>query len=261
MTHLPRKNYALQFLTAASPDTVFMTLCRIPESIAGSSLCRYESNAYRVTLPGACVRFRIYYERGRTRLFAQFKSFASSLWQRLKKLLQFFLPLRPAHPGAPTPKTKDIPTKSRAQSVADIVYECQSNESMQGRLVFTNKALALAEACSFRHIHQLGPVMQKLTMAVGLIRGGLHVGMSAKDFWEREIGLPVTLQLSATQEQKFGAHYDALHDDKVIRGRWHITLGHGHSPADCMSIHFALCDDCQALIITRFGAHGPTSRS
>lgn len=227
----------------------------------GSSICRFEPNAYRITLPGACVRFRLCYENGRTYLFAQFKSCASSLWQRLKQILGAFLPLRRLRSGAAAPKHNPTPTKRRAQSVAEVVAACQVDQNIQGRLVFTDKAFDLAEACTFRHAQSLEVALRKLAMAVDLMRSRVHLNKPIKDFWEHDVRLPVTLKLSDTQDQKFGRDYDALHDGKVIRGRWHVTLGNGHSPAECMSVHFALCGDCQALIITRCGVHGRTARS
>jgi hypothetical protein len=262
MCHFARKNHRLSFDVFASADSLFWALCHVPESIEGASLCRFGQNAYRVTLPGACVRFRIFDQGGRTQLVAQFKSCASSLWQRLKELLRAFLPLRQQPNEAPPPREPDSkPPKQAARSVPQFVDECMENPHMQGRIIFTSKAQDLALVCRFRHVDQLEHVMVKLTQAAGLIRGGLHRGMSSKDFWEKEVGLPVTLQLSDTQEQKYGSHYDAMHDGKLLRGRMHITLGFGHSPADCMSIHFAVCEDCGAIIITRFGEHGPTARS
>jgi len=261
MCYLSRKNYRLSFEVLATADSFFWALCHVPESIAGASLCRFDRNAYRVILPGACVRFRIFDRGGRTQLVAQFKSCAASLWQRLKDLLRSFLSLRPQPNGVLTPQEPEKKARKHLpQSVAQFVDACMENPHMQGRLVFTDKALDLALVCPFRHVHQLEPVMVKLTRAAGLIRGGAHRGMSAKDFWEKEIGLPVTLQLSDTQEQKYGSHYDAVHDGKKIRGRMHVTLGHGHSLAECMSIHFVVCEDCGAIIITRFGEHGPTAR-
>jgi hypothetical protein len=47
----------------------------------------------------------------------------------------------------------------------------------------------------------------------------------------------------------------------VVRGRHHVTLGSGINPATCMSIHWTICEDCQAIIITRCGAHGRTAHS
>jgi hypothetical protein len=262
MCHFARKNHRLSFDVFASAESFFWALCHVPESIDGASLCRFERNAYRVMLPGACVRFRIFDRGDRTQLVAQFKSCATTLWQRLKELLRSFLPLRQRSPDVPPPRDPDAkPRKQSAQSVMQFVDECLENPQMQGQIVFTAKAHDLAQVCPFRHVHLLGPVMAKLTRAAYFIRSGLHHGMSAKDFWELQIGLPVTLRLSDTQEQKYGAHYDAEHDGKVLRGRMHITLGCGHSPADCMSIHFAVCEDCGAIIITRFGEHGPTARS
>ena len=260
--NLIRKNHQLSFDVFASADSFFWALCHVPESIDGASLCRFDRNAYRVMLPGACVRFRVFDRGERTQLVAQFKSCASSLWSRLKELLRSFLPLRQQPPGTPPPQEPEKKVRKHLpQSVAQFVDECVTNADMAGRVVFTAKALDLALNCDFRHVHQLEPIMVKLTRAAGLLRGGLRQGMSAKDFWEREVGLPVTLQLSDTQEQKYGAHYDAVHDGKKIRGRMHITLGAGKSSADCMSIHFAVCEDCGAIVITRFGEHGPTARS
>ncbi len=262
MCHFARKNHRLSFDVFASTDSLFWALCHVPESIDGASLCRYGQDAYRVMLPGACVRFRIFEHGGRTQLIAQFKSCATSLWQRLKELLRTFLPLRQRSSGAPEPREPELkPGKRPAQSVAQFVDECMENPQMQGRVVFTAKAQDLALTCPFRHVRQLEQVMVKLTLAAGLIRGGLHRGMSSKDFWEKEIGLPVTLQLSDTQEQKYGSHYDAMHDGKLLRGRMHVTLGSGHSPADCMSVHFAVCEDCGAIIVTRCGEHGPTAHA
>ena len=262
MENLIRKNHQLSFDVFASADSFFWALCHVPESIDGASLCRFDRNAYRVMLPGACVRFRVFDRGERTQLVAQFKSCASSLWQRLQQLLRSFLPLRQQPPGTPPPlEPEKKPRKHLPQSVAQFVDACITNPEMAGRIVFTSKALDLALRCDYRHVHQLEPIMVKLTRAAGLLRGGLHRGMSPRDFWEREVGLPVTLQLSETQEKKYGAHYDALHDGKVLRGRMHLTLGAGKSSADCMSIHFAVCEDCGAIIITRFGEHGPTARS
>ena len=262
MCHFARKNHRLSFDVFASADSLFWALCHVPESIDGASLCRYGQNAYRVMLPGACVRFRIFDRGGRTQLIAQFKTCASSLWQRLKELLRAFLPLRQQPASTPPPREPDTnPRKQAAQNVAQFVDECMTNPDIVGRVVFASKAQDMALVCPFRHVHQLEPIIVKLTIAAGLIRGGLHRGMSSKDFWELEVGLPVTLQLSDTQEKKFGSHYDAVHDGKLLRGRMHITLGAGHSPADCMSIHFAVCEDCGAIVITRFGEHGPTASS
>ena len=262
MCHIARKNHRLSFDVFASAESLFWALCHVPESIDGASLCRFGQNAYRVMLPGACVRFRIFDQGGRTQLVAQFKSCALSLWQRLKDLLRAFLPLRQQPTGTPQPREPETRTrKHTVQNVAQFVDVCMTNPDLAGRVVFTSKAQDLALVCPFRHVHHLDSIMPKLARAAGLIRGGLHRGMSSKDFWELEIGLPVTLQLSDTQEQKFGSHYDAVHDGKTIRGRMHITLGAGRSPADCMSIHFAVCEDCGAIIITRFGEHGPTARS
>ena len=262
MQNTPRKNYRLSFDVFASTYSLFWALCHVPESIAGASLCRFKTNSYRVMLPGACVRFRIFDQGGRTQFVAQFKSCAASLWQRLKELLRSFMPLRQQPTSSPPPQEPEKKARKHLpQSVAQFVDECVDNPHMAGRIVFTAKAHDLAIRCDFPHVHLLEPVMVKLTIAAGLIRGDLHHGMSAKDFWEKEVGLPVTLWLSDAQEQRYGAHYDAIHDGKSIRGRMHITLGAGKSSADCMSIHFAVCEDCGAIIITRFGEHGPTAKS
>ncbi len=145
--------------------------------------------------------------------------------------------------------------------MAAFLEECLADASTQGRLVFPEKVRKQAYASPFKHVDKLYDLRQRLLVAVGLLRAGLHQGKPTHDFWEREIGLSVTMHLSETQERKYGSDYDAMHDGRLLRGRLHVTFGVGHSPAECFSAHFIVCEDCQAIVFTRFGAHGRTARN
>lgn len=235
-------------------------MCRVPESIDQASICRCREKAYRIHRPGQCIRLEFFRSPDYTRICVKFKQCSSSLWKRLKQLLESFLPgLRRQKDGPPLPKAS--PPRRKLASVAQLVFKCQTDSLIQGHLVFSDKAIALADCCPFRHVEQTAEVLHKLSIAAGLMRGGLHRGKTLHQFWHECIGLPVTFFLSDTQEHKYGEDYDAIHDGMVVRGRHHVTLGSGNNPATCMSIHWAICEDCQAIIITRCGAHGRTAHS
>lgn len=196
------------------------------------------------------------------RLIVKFKSGAATLWKSLKQLLVSFLPgLRRQKDGPPLPPCKTPPVRRKFASVAQLVSKCQTDPLTEGHLVFSDKAIALADRCPFQHVEQTAEVLHKLSIAAGLMRGGLHRGKTPHSFWHECIGLPVTFFLSDTQEHKYGEDYDAIHDGMVVRGRHHVTLGSGNNPATCMSIYWTICEDCQAIIITRCGAHGRTYHS
>lgn len=259
----PRSIHRLSYFAAVPFGDVVAALCHAPERINGSTICLCEARAYRIDLPGESVRFTLSDVGPVTHIITQFKSCSAALWQRLKKLLRSLLPLRhqPSRPQRPPSAPEEPSTRRPHQSVAQVVAECQADPAMQGKLVFTDKAVQLADRCPFRHVEHVTEVLRKLSMAAGLMRGGLHRGMSQEEFWRIQVGLPVTFHLSSTQERKYGSDYDAVHDGRVLRGRMHVTLGSGDNPATCMSIHFVVCEDCQAIIITRCGKHGRTYHS
>lgn len=262
MNSTPRCHHVLRYFTPVSADVVQEALCHAPERIADSSICLCEPDCYRIDRPGASILLTLGREGVRTLIFAKFKSCAASLWQSLKKMLRSLLPLRREDVGPQVRLEPKQPAKARhAHSVAQVVATCMADETMCGQVVFSGKAVDLSSQCPFRYVEQVTQVFHKLKLAAGLLRGGLHHGKTSREFWHECIGLPVTFSLSETQERKYGADYDAIHDGRVIRGRMHVTLGSGNNPASCMSIHWAICEDCRAIIITRCGAHGRTARS
>jgi hypothetical protein len=258
-----RPNHVHHFFTPVSLDLIFTAMCRVPESIDRALIYRCQGKAYQIQRPGQCVHLEVFCTRDSTRLIVKFKAGAATLWKSLKQLLVSFLPgLRRQKDGPPSPPPpKASPPRRKLASVAQLVAKCQTDPLTEGHLVFSDKAIALADRCPFRHVEQTAAVLHKLSLAAGLMRGGLHHGKTPQQFWHECIGLPVTFFLSDTQEHKYGEDYDAIHDGMVVRGRHHVTLGLGNNPATCMSIYWTICEDCQAIIITRCGAHGRTAHS
>lgn len=260
MCHAFRSRHSLLFHSPASFEEIGKAIRQIPDQFASATMRITDEYLFHLDADGDTLELRLLPGEGVTRIVAAFKSTAQSLLDKFLTIVRRFFPLKAGKESVEPPRPP-APPKPRAPTVAAFLEECLADPLTQGRLVFPEKVRKQARLSPFAHIDQLYLLKQKLLVAVGLMRAGLHAGMPARDFWCREIDLPVTLHLSATQERKYGSDYDVEHDGKILRGRLHVTFGVGHSPADCFSAHFVVCEDCQAIVFTRFGAHGRTARN
>jgi len=255
-----KKNFEHQYLTAADATRVREALTQLIEELSTASICMSSPNAFRIETKDACVKLNLLSTTGCTRIAMSFKAVAQSLWQKLMQVLSRFIPLREAAPIKIKEDVVDVSVpEARAKSVAEIVREYIDNENGDALLNFTDKAIDQAMICPFRHTKKLTEVLHRLNIASHLMRAGVHRGKSLTDFFVKQVGLPMTFNLSDTQEQKYGKDYDAEHGGQIVRGRWHVTIGSGMNDAECMSVHFLFCNECQSLVITRCGAHGRTA--
>ena len=260
MCHAFRSRHSLYFHSPASLEDLGQAIRQVPDQFASATMRMTDEYLFHLDADGDTLELRLIPGEGITRIVAAFKSSAQSLLDKFLAIVRRLFPLKAGKESVEPPRPP-APPKPPAPTVAAFLEECLADPAVQGRLVFPEKVRKQAYASPFTRIDKLYDLKRKLLVAVGLMRAGLHAGMPARDFWCREIDLPVTLHLSATQERKYGSDYDVEHDGKILRGRLHVTFGVGHSPADCFSAHFVVCEDCQAIVFTRFGAHGRTYRS
>lgn len=261
MQNKSKKNIEHHYLTDADAISVRNALAKFVEEVSSASICMLSPNMFRINTKDGCVKLNMLSSSGCTRIAMSFKSFAISLWHKLMKTLTRCLLLRSV---APIKIKDDVIVESKpeikAKSVADVVSGYIDNKENNTRLVFTDKAFDHALNCPFRYTKKFELVLHRLIIAANVMYAGQHRGKSLHDFFLKDVGLPVTFNLSDTQEQKFGEDYDAEHGGRLVRGRMHVTIGTGHNEAECMSVHFIFCEDCQAIVITRCGAHGRTAR-
>jgi hypothetical protein len=190
------------------------------------------------------------------------KAYAKSAWDKIMKTLSqcfSFLSIAPAKDAA----IVESKLEPEIKSVADVVLIYINNKQKISYLIFTNKAFGQALSCKFNDIKNFELNLHRLNMAANLMRAGVHREWSSqRGFFLRSVRLPVNLNLSDTQEQKFGGDYDAEHHGRIVRGLMHVILitGEGRSDEECMVIHFFFCEECQSIVITRCGAHGRTAR-
>ena len=168
--------------------------------------------------------------------------------------------------ATPTKLKEDLIAESKPEpeikSVADVVLNFINNKEKASHLIFTDKALGQALGCKFKDTEKFESYLRRLNMAADLMHAGVHREWgNLRGFFLRSVRLPVNLNLSDAQEQKFGDDYDAEHHGRIVRGRMHVILitGQGRSDEECMVIHFFFCEECQSIVITRCGAHGRTA--
>jgi hypothetical protein len=194
--------------------------------------------------------------------FSVCKASIKSAWMKIMKTLSVsfsFLSIAPAKDAAIV-ESKPAP---EIKSVADVILSHINNKEKISYLIFTDKAFGQALSCKFSDVKKFELNLNRLNMAANLMRAGVHREWgSQRGFFLRSVRLPVHLNLSDTQEQKFGGDYDAEHHGRIVRGRMHVILitGEGRSDEECMVIHFFFCEECQSIVITRCGAHGRTAR-
>ena len=261
MQNKSKKNIEHHYLTDADAMSVRTALAKFVEEVSNASICMLSPNVFRINTKDGCVKLNMLSSSGCTRIAMSFKSFAISLWHKLMKTLTRCFLLRSAAPI----KIKDnvvVESKpeTKAKTVADVVLDYINNKVDNTRLIFSYKATDQALNCPFRHTKKLESVLHRLNIAANVMYVGQHRGKSLHNFFLKDVGLPVTFNLSDTQEQKFGEDYDAEHGGRLVRGRMHVTIGAGNNEAECMSVHFIYCEDCKAIVITRCGAHGRTAR-
>ncbi len=260
MCHAFRRSHSLHYHSPASLEDLGQAIRQVPDQFASATMRMMDGYLFYLDADGGSLELRLIPGEGVTRIVAAFKSSAQSLLDKFLAIVRRLVPLKAGKPPV-EPAQPPASPKPRATTVAAFLEECLADASTQGRLVFPEKVRKQAYASPFKHVDKLYDLRQRLLVAVGLLRAGLHQGKPTHDFWEREIGLSVTMHLSETQERKYGSDYDAMHDGRLLRGRMHVTFGVGHSPAECFSAHFIVCEDCQAIVFTRFGAHGRTARN
>ena len=191
------------------------------------------------------------------------KAYAKSAWDKITKTLTGCFQFLSA---TPTKLKEDLISESKPEpeikSVADVVLSHINNKEKISYLIFTHKAFGQALSCKFNDIKNFELNLNRLNMAANLMRAGVHREWSSqRGFFIRSVRLPVNLNLSDAQEQKYGGDYDAEHHGRIVRGRMHVILitGQGRSDEECMVIHFFFCEECQSIVITRCGAHGRTA--
>lgn len=119
-----------------------------------------------------------------------------------------------------------------------------------GVAIVTDKARQLASACVYRKPAKLAQVM----VDVILRTGARSLGCNDQLLYGTLSGFRVNL--SESQLTQFRADYVTRHDGQEYLGRLHVTLGVGHSPAKCASVHWDIQGVSGPVVFTRIGQHG-----
>lgn len=119
-----------------------------------------------------------------------------------------------------------------------------------GCAIVTPKALEGAAGCVYRKPVRLAQSMVEVILRT---RARTH-GCCDQQLYGTLPGF--RLNLSDSQRGQFRSDYVAVHEGREHLGQLHVTLGVGHSPARCASVHWAIRGVSGPVVFTRIGTHG-----
>lgn len=233
---------------------------RAAAAALGVQLSCANGSAYRIEKVGCCLNLKLKSAGPTTLISFNFARCVRGFWRLFMKHLTAIVQVRRINGAVAMPAAEPRATRDASRSVQDVVNQFLSGRSHGYEVVFSEKALSQAAMCKYRHVHKAERVLEGLRRAADALANGPVVGMSDQDFWNQAVGRAVTLRVSDTQLQMFPGDYHADFAGERFIGHRHVTLGHGWSEADCMSIHWAYCPKRRLIIVTRCGKHGRTHR-
>jgi hypothetical protein len=248
---------------------VYFTSLPLPEAqqivaaasqAAAASLTPCSFGAYRIERPGSCVKVALKSAGAVTQLYFEFKQCAKNLWAALIKLLSARLPVRRLKAASVASGSVVRSADSVSGDVEKAVASFIDSQGVTSPVVFTPTARRQASRCKYRHAPKLQAVLEGLRRAGAVIRDGRPAGLTDDQFWSLFLQRSVTLRVSDTQLRMFPEDYQADFEGERFVGHHHVTLGTGWSEADCMSVHWAVCERTGRIIVVRCGKHGRTHR-
>ena len=144
--------------------------------------------------------------------------------------------------------------KINADDVTSLI-EFVDRISRSGAAVVTSKARQGVVDCVYRKPETLA----KAIVDIILLTRTRTRGCSDKQVYSLLKGF--RLNLSDSQINMYPEDYSASYNGKEYLGRLHVTHGHGFSPNDTASIHWAFAGVSGPVVLTRIGQHGRTGRS
>lgn len=127
--------------------------------------------------------------------------------------------------------------------------------AISGVAIVTAKARRGACDCRYRDRESLARTMVDII----LLTRKRAPGCCDRDLYASLRGF--RLNLSDSQLTEHRADYLAAHEGCEYLGRLHVTLGVGHSPERCASVHWAIRGVSGPVVFTRIGQHGTNAHS
>ena len=124
-----------------------------------------------------------------------------------------------------------------------------------GIAIITQKARQGAADCVYRRPARLAAIMVDIILRTA----SRTQGCCDQELYRTLPGF--RLNLSDSQRGQFRADYLAMHGTCLYLGQLHVTLGVGHSPARCASVHWDIEGVSGPVVFTRIGTHGRNAHS